>query len=404
MENAKTFLCISNYFKGTDFLIQLKKLGNKVYLVTSEKLRDKPWPHEYIDEIFYMEGQDVDWNLEHLLLGVGNFMKANSIDSIVALDDYDVEKATYLRENLRIDGMGQTTGRYFRDKLAMRMRAKSCGIPIPAFCSLFNDHDINSFADSIAAPWVLKPRSEASATGIIKIYDKESLWIHINEMGNNRFKYLLEQFKPGAVFHCDSLILDRKVIFDITSKYAATPMEIAQNGGVFRSANIPYQSKDDQAIKKLNEQVMRDFGLKHGAAHTEFIKSNDDGQIYFLETSSRVGGAHLSEMIEAASAINLWKEWATIEDSLVKNTKYKLPKIAKQYAGIVLTLSKEQQPDLTSFVDPEVCFKIPLEYHAGLIVQSSSHERILELIQTYGTRLATDFTAVVAQNKVTNLH
>ena len=404
MENSKTFLCISNYFKGADFLTNLKKLGNKVYLVTSEKLRDKPWPHQYIDEIFYMEGQDVDWNLEHLLLGVGNFMKSTKIDAIVALDDYDVEKATYLRENLRIDGMGQTTGRYFRDKLAMRMRAKSCGIPIPAFCSLFNDHDINTFADTISAPWVLKPRSEASAAGIIKVFDKESLWIHINEMGNNRFKYLLEQFKPGDVYHCDSLILERKVIFSLTSKYLATPMEISQGGGVFRSANIQYNSEDDKAIKKINEQVMKGFGLKHGAAHTEFIKCKEDGQIYFLETSSRVGGAHLAEMVAEASNINLWKEWAAIENALVKETKYTLPKVKKGYAGIVLTLSKFQHPDLSSFSDPEVCFRVPLEFHAGLIVKSDKQERVLELLQDYGNRLATDFTAVVEQSKVTNLH
>ena len=404
MENSKTFLCISNYFKGADFLINLKKSGNKVYLVTSEKLRDKPWPHQYIDEIFYMEGQDVDWNLEHLLLGVGNFMKSTKIDAIVALDDYDVEKATYLRENLRIDGMGQTTGRYFRDKLAMRMRAKSCGIPIPAFCSLFNDHDINTFADTIPAPWVLKPRSEASASGIIKVFDKESLWIHINEMGNNRFKYLIEQFKPGDVYHCDSLISESKVIFSLTSKYLATPMEISQGGGVFRSANIKYNSDDDKAIKKLNEQVMKGFGLKHGAAHTEFIKSNDDGQIYFLETSSRVGGAHLAEMVAEASNINLWKEWAAIENGLVKESKYILPKVKKGYAGIVLTLSKFQHPNLVSFSDPEVCFKVPLEYHAGLIVKSDKQERVLELLEDYGNRLANDFTAVVEQSKVTNLH
>lgn len=404
MENSKTFLCISNYFKGADFLINLKKLGNKVYLVTSEKLRDKPWPHQNIDEIFYMEGQDVDWNLEHLLLGVGNFMKSTKIDAIVALDDYDVEKATYLRENLRIDGMGQTTGRYFRDKLAMRMRAKSCGIPIPAFCSLFNDHDINTFADTISAPWVLKPRSEASASGIIKINDKESLWVHINEMGNNRFKYLLEQFKPGDVYHCDSLISESKVIFSLTSKYLATPMEISHGGGVFRSANIKYNSEDDKAIKKLNEQVMKGFGLKHGAAHTEFIKSNEDGQIYFLETSSRVGGAHLAEMVAEASNINLWKEWAVIEDALAKGTKYVLPKVKKEYAGIVLTLSKFQHPNLSSFSDPEVCFRVPLEYHAGLIVKSSNQERILELLDDYGNRLVNDFTAVVEQSKVTNLH
>jgi hypothetical protein len=404
MENSKTFLCISNYFKGADFLTNLKKLGNKVYLVTSEKLKDKPWPHQYIDEIFYMEGQDVDWNLEHLLLGVGNFMKSTKIDAIVALDDYDVEKATYLRENLRIDGMGQTTGRYFRDKLAMRMRAKSCGIPIPAFCSLFNDHDINTFADTIPAPWVLKPRSEASASGIIKVFDKESLWIHINEMGNNRFKYLLEQFKPGDVYHCDSLILESKVIFSLTSKYLATPMEISQGGGVFRSANIPYNSEDDKAIKKINEQVMKGFGLKHGAAHTEFIKCKEDGKIYFLETSSRVGGAHLAEMVAEASNINLWKEWAAIENALVKETKYTLPKVKKGYAGIVLTLSKFQHPDLSSFSDPEVCFRVPLEYHAGLIVKSDKQERVLQLLEEYGNRLATDFTAVVEQSKVTNLH
>lgn len=404
MKNVKTFVCISNYFKGTDFIIQLKALGNKVYLVTSEKLRDKPWPKEHIDEIFYMQGSDVEWNLEHLFLGVSNLMKSNKVDAIVALDDYDVEKATYLRENLRIDGMGQTTGRYFRDKLAMRMRAKSCGIPIPAFCSLFNDHDINTFADTISPPWVLKPRSEASAAGIIKVFNKESLWNHINEMGNNRFKYLIEQFKPGDVYHCDSLILNGKLLFSLSCKYLATPMEISQGGGVFRTSNITYDSEDDVAIKSMNEKVLKGFGLKNGAAHTEFIKCKEDGQIYFLETSSRVGGAHIAEMVEAASNVNLWKEWAIIEDALVKEKKYQLPELKKEYAGIVLTLSKYQHPDLASFSDPEVCFRVPLEYHAGLIIKSDREERIQELLNNYVDRLVADYTVVVEQNKVVNFH
>ena len=403
-KNNKTYVCISNYFKGADFLINLKKSGNTVFLVTSEKLRNKPWPFDHIDEVFYMEGQDVDWNLEHLLLGVSNLMKNNKVDAVIALDDFDVEKATYLRENLRIEGMGQTTGRYFRDKLAMRMRAKSCGISNPNFCSLFNDHDINTFADTVPAPWVLKPRSEASASGIIKVYDKENLWMHINEMGNNRFKYLVEQFRPGDVYHCDSLILDGKIIFSITSKYLATPMEISQGGGIFRSANILYNSEDDKAIKKCNEQVIKGFGLKHGAAHSEYIKCKEDGKIYFLETSSRVGGAHLAEMVAAASGINLWAEWAAIEKALAKGLEYKLPKVKKEYAGIVLTLSKFEKPDLSSFSDQEVCFTVPLEYHAGLIVKCDKHERVLELLENYADRLINDFATVAAQAKVKHLH
>ena len=406
MDNpTKNFICISNYFKGNDFLINLKKQGNRVYLITSEKLREKPWAFDYIDEIFFMPGQDIDWNLDDLLHGVAGMMRERKIDGIVALDDFDVEKAAYLRENLRMPGMGQTTGRYFRDKLAMRMRAKDAGISIPAFSPLFNDDEINEYADTVSPPWVLKPRSEASASGIMKVHSKEELWRKIHELGNeNRIKYLVEQFKPGAVFHCDGLNWQGKTLFSITSQYLATPMEISQGGGIFRSANIPYNSADDKAIKKMNEQVMKAFGMQHGANHTEFIKCNDDGKIYFLETASRVGGAHLAEMVEAASGVNLWGEWAKIEDALVKEKEYKLPTIKKEFAGIVLTLSKFEHPDLSGFNDSEVCFRVPLEYHAGLIVKSDNHARVRELLDDYAERLIRDFATVAQQQAVNKLH
>jgi hypothetical protein len=406
MDNpTKNFICISNYFKGNDFLINLKKQGNRVYLITSEKLREKPWAFDYIDEIFFMPGQDIDWNLDDLLVGVAGLMRERKIDGIVALDDFDVEKAAYLRENLRMPGMGQTTGRYFRDKLAMRMRAKDAGISIPAFSPLFNDDEINEYADTVSPPWVLKPRSEASASGIMKVHSKEELWRKIHELGNeNRIKYLVEQFKPGAVYHCDGLNWQGKTLFSITSQYLATPMEISQGGGIFRSANIPYNSADDKAIKKMNEQVMKAFGMQHGANHTEFIKCNDDGKIYFLETASRVGGAHLAEMVEAASGVNLWGEWAKIEDALVKEKEYKLLTIKKEFAGIVLTLSKFEHPDLSGFNDSEVCFRIPLEYHAGLIVKSDNHARVRELLDDYAERLIRDFATVAQQQAVNKLH
>lgn len=404
MSDSKTFLCISNYFKGNAFLTSLKKQGNRVFLVTTEQLRDKPWAVEYIDEIFYMPGQDLDWDMDLLLKGVGGLMKEHKVDAIVALDDYDVEKAAFLRENFRIAGMGQTTGRYFRDKLAMRIKAKEAGIRVPAFSSLFHNADINHFADTVAAPWVLKPRSEASAHGIIKVYDKESLWRHLDELGDNRIYYLIEQFKPGDVYHADGLQLEGKTLFLTVSKYLATPMEISQGGGIFRSANIPYGSDDDKKIKKVNEAIMKAFGLRNGASHTEFIKSREDGEIYFLETASRVGGAHLAEMVEAATDINLWAEWAKIEDAVAKNKKYELPKVAKNYAGIVLTLSKYEHPDLSSFDDSEVCFRVPLEYHAGLIVKSPKQERIMQLLDQYAERFASELSATAEAPEVKKFH
>jgi hypothetical protein len=92
-------------------------------------------------------------------------------------------------------------------------------------------------------------------------------------------------------------------------------------------------------------------------------------------------------MVEAASGVNLWSEWAKIEDCLVKGKEYKLPKINKGFAGIVLTLSKFEHPDLSGFNDSEVCFRVPLEYHAGLIVKSDNHGRVRELLDDYAERL-----------------
>ena len=79
--------------------------------------------------------------------------------------------------------MGQTTARHFRDKLAMRFKAADAGVPVPAFSSLFNDDDIHQFTQKVAAPWIVKPRGQASATGMKKIYSADELWSHLEKLG-----------------------------------------------------------------------------------------------------------------------------------------------------------------------------------------------------------------------------
>ncbi|MEM8907299.1 MAG: ATPase, partial [Bacteroidota bacterium] len=128
-KNSLTFLCVSCYFKGEDFLRACKAAGNTVYLVTSKNLEHEPWPREALDDIFYVQQNDQDtWTMSEVIAGLAFFMRSNKVDRIVALDDFDVEKVALLREHFRIPGMGQTTCRYFRDKLAMRFQAADAGI------------------------------------------------------------------------------------------------------------------------------------------------------------------------------------------------------------------------------------------------------------------------------------
>jgi hypothetical protein len=133
--------------------------------------------------------------------------------------------------------------------------------------------------------------------------------------------------------------------------------------------------------------------MQYSASHTEFIKSKEDGQFYFLETASRVGGAHLSDMVEFASGINLWKEWAHIEAAHGRGTKYKLPKVKKNHAGIIVSLSKYEHPDMSAFDDEEIVWKINKKHHVGLIFESPDRQRIMELLDKYAEIVKKDFHA-----------
>ena len=392
--SSLTFLCVSCYFKGSDFLIACKEQGNTVYLVTAKKLEHKPWPKEHIDEIFYVEDDDDQgWDMDKVIDGLAYFMRSNKIDRMVALDDFDVEKVTHLREHFRLPGMGQTTGRHFRDKLAMRVKAQESDVRVPAFSSLFNDAEVNQFADTVPAPWLIKPRSEASATGITKVHNKEELWNVINKLGDKRHRYLVERFAPGDVYHVDSISHNGEIVFTRVSQYLDTPMEVAHGGGIFRSHLVEFGSEDDLALRKLNDKVMKAFGMRDSASHSEFIKSKETGEFYFLETASRVGGAHIVEMVEAASGINLWKEWAKLETAVTKKEPYQVPQETHDYAGIIVSLSRFQHPDTSAFNDDEIWWKIDKEYHVGMVLKSKNRGRILELLDSYAKRIFNDFHA-----------
>lgn len=375
----KTIVCISCYYKGYDFMAEMHQLGNKVILITSENFKDKNWPWFAISEVYYMQELEPSvWNLDHLIEGFSFLLRTHKIDAVIALDDYDVEKAALVRETFRIPGMGQTTHRYFRDKLAMRQMAKDSGIDAPQFSSIFNDEKVNEFADQNPAPWVLKPRSEASATGIVKIKSKEELWPAIEKLGAERHKFLLESFKPGDVFHVDSLMYNKEILFTSASQYLSPPMEISHEGGVFRTKTLPLYSEEYRALEKANSNILKSFGLVNGVSHTEFIRGKENGKWYFLETSSRVGGAHIPDLVEASTGINLWREWARIENALLKNTKYEIGKSTGFAAGLIVALGKEKVPNYEKFHCDEVEKFLQLDYHIGIVYKSDSKEKIQE--------------------------
>ena len=384
-----TFLCITTYEKGQEFMRECKRQGCRVFLLTAEKLRHADWPRESLEEIFYLPESI---SVPDIVNAVSHLARQHKLDRIVALDEFDMETAATLREHLRIPGMGLTTMRYFRDKLAMRMRALDRHVRVPDFVPVVNHDDIRYYLAHVPGPWVLKPRQEASAIGIKKINAGDELWPLLEQLGDKQSSYLLEKFVAGDVFHVDAVVSESEVVFANVSRYGKPPMNVA-HGGVFTTYTVPRGSESDSALRAMNRDLIAALGLVRGVAHAEFIRAHAGGDFYFLECAARVGGAYINEMVDAATGVNLWREWARIEVS-GGDGKYKLPPVREEYAGVILSLARQEEPDTSAYNDAEVFLRIKKHHHAGLVLKSADPERISTLLEEYARRFVHDFMAV----------
>lgn len=390
MSARRTILCLASYFKGEAFLQQCREDGCHVILLTAQSLLSEPWPRDYIDELFGLPNfQDV----RAMLNAVSYLTRSRKIDRVVALDDFDVEIAANIREHLRMPGLGDTAARLYRDKLAMRVAARKTGVRIPDFVGLFNDDQINQFLARVPAPWMLKPRSEASAIGIQKLHAAEDVWRALDALGDQRSFYLIEQMVLGQLYHVDSVTAEGQVKFVRPSRYRKPLFDVYHGGGVYATQTLPENHPDFAPLVRVNEHVLTGFGYDRGASHTEFMKADADGQFYFIETSCRVGGANTAEMVEAATGLNLWREWAKVEVHFDKPYYPKPPR--NRHAAVIISLANSSKPDTSAYTDPEIVQRLDKKDHVGFVLASDDPVALDRRVTEYVERVSRDFTAIV---------
>jgi len=384
-ELRPSILCISTYEKGQPFLHEAARLGCIVMLLTVDKLRDADWPRESLQELITMpEGLTP----EQVLNTVSYLARTRRFDRIVALDEFDQENAALLREHMRLPGMGETATRFFRDKLAMRVRAREAGVSVPEFTGVFNYDQVRAFLASVPGPWLLKPRTNASAIGIKPIEHAEELWPILDQLGDLQTHYVLERFVAGEVYHVEGVSWKGEILFAAPHKYGHPPMQTMHKGGVFTTRSLHPESDDAKGLAVIHAATLKALGMHSGVTHSEFIKSNADGRFYFLETAARVGGAYIADLVEASKGVNPWIEWARVEVATLLKMEYCLPKLREDFAGSVICLAK---PDLSGYTDPEIVLRMKKHHHAGLMVKSSSAGRVEELLEAYGPRFLEEF-------------
>ncbi len=390
MEEKPAVLCIAGALFGRPFLIQAKQLGWRVYLMTLPKLLNEAWPREVLDDVFAVPDLFDRKVVRRVVCYLG---RSIPFRRIIGLGEFDIEVAADLREYLRIPGMGETTARYFRDKLAMRMKAEEEGIPVPPYARIFYYPDLEDFVAKTPPPWLLKARFSSTSYQILKLESEEALWKKLSELGDYQNDYLVEQFLQSDVYHVDSLIQDGKVIFAVASQYGSPLLELTSSGGVFVTRMLERGSPEEEELQQWNRKVIESFGMKRGVTHIEFLRSRDDGKFYLLEAAARVAGARIPDVIWHATGVCLWHEWAKMELLEAEGKPYQLPEWEPSYGAGIFTLARQEWPDMSAYNDPEVAWVQKKKHYAGLILKSEDPNRLNELIAEYVPRFQQDFSA-----------
>jgi biotin carboxylase len=383
--------CLSTYVKGQAFMRECARLGCRVELLTLDKHRNADWPRDILAEIHTMPEDMASWQIVNT---VTYLARSRKIGRIVALDEFDMETAATLREHMRLPGTGESGTRFFRDKLSMRVRAREAGLLVPEFIGIFHHDDLRHWMQQTPAPWMLKPRTDASAIGIRKLHASDELWPLLDELGDRQSHHLLEQFVAGDIFHADGVVWNGRTLIAPVHQYGKPPFQLMHHGGVFTTRTVDRASIPAKEIPLLHDKLIQALGLPGGVTHTEWIRSAADGRFYFLEAAARVGGAFIADVIEQAYGFNPWVEWARIEVARARGEQYSLPKLGTDYAGSVLCLARDAMPVTNHYDAPEIVHRMQKHHHAGLIVRSSDPARVEALTEEYARRFAEDFLAV----------
>jgi len=388
--HSDTILCLSSFEKGQDFLRESAAQGARTLFLTIEKLKDASWPRDILAELYLLPSFD---NRADVLNAVSYLARTERIARIVALDEFDMELAAYLREHLRIAGSGITATSGVRDKLVMRELADNAGITVPAFIGVVNHGEVAEWMRATPSPWLLKPRTQASAIGIRKLTRAEELWPILEQLGDRQSHHLLERFIPGEVYHVDAIITHGNVVFAETHRYAKPPFDVMHGGGIFCSRTCERGGDQEAELRAQLQSIVDAIGIRSNVVHAEFIRAAADGRYYFLEIAARVGGAHIADMVEASTGINLWREWARLELAQARGVEYVAPPSRQDHGGVIISLARQEWPDTSAYDDPEIVWRMKKKQHAGLVVTASAAGRVRELLDSYMMRFHVDFHA-----------
>ncbi|WP_028451758.1 D-alanine--D-alanine ligase [Chitinilyticum aquatile] len=185
-------------------------------------------------------------------------------------------------------GCGVMASAIAMDKWRTKLLWEAAGLPVPEYRIVESADELVRAADELGLPLFVKPASEGSSVGVVKLKSLDECQAAWAEASKHDAIVLAERNIAGGEFTC--AVLDGKALasvriipatefYDYDAKYLRDDTEYRCPAGL--------SDADEALARQLSEKAYRVLGAS-GWARIDFL-TDTDGTIYLLEANTAPG-------------------------------------------------------------------------------------------------------------------
>ncbi|HUQ54073.1 ATP-grasp domain-containing protein [Lentzea sp.] len=253
-------------------------------------------------------------SLEELSAVAGDLLtRGIEIDRIVSFPEFTQYAAGYLAHLLGLDHYSSSVALATRDKRVTKFRAAQAGVPTARWYSIpdLAAADPDSIGQAVGYPLVLKPAGGWGTVSTVKVSDRAELVDALRTIPEGlpsplAAQFVAEEFIAGEEFHVDAVWRDGRPWFFYVSRYFSPRLQAWSGRAAHGSVLLRESEFADlyAELLKINTRLNSALGVERGATHLEVFREQDTGRLLVSEIASRVGGANVSDVIEALNGVH----------------------------------------------------------------------------------------------------
>ena len=229
------------------------------------------------------------------------------IHRIESLNESWLEVEARLREDFQVPGLFPSDIQRLRTKSGMASVFQQAGVPHPELEVVKDAAQVKALARRVGYPLVLKPDVGVGAAHTFKVSSDAEVDQALAEPLPTA--YVAQAFVKGTIVTYDGLVdHEGHILFSLSHEYSDGVMEV-----VTEKRDISFWSLKEipPALDVLGRQAVAALGLRARWFHLEFFRL-PDGRFVALEANLRPPGGFMTDMMNYACEIDVYRLWARV--------------------------------------------------------------------------------------------